>query len=168
VVSHDRHFLDRLVTRVIELDKGTMKDWPGTLSEFLDRKAELAAKSEEAATVEAPTGSSTQKSKETKRAEAEIRNRYSALTRRLKEKCSQCEGEITRLEARQSEIEGMLADEKFYSDGARAGAVVSEYNSIRERLPHVYEDWQEAERELVALEDNKNQELMNITGSKVA
>ena len=38
VVSHDRYFLDRLVNRVLEIDGGTLRDWPGNLSEYLARK----------------------------------------------------------------------------------------------------------------------------------
>jgi len=43
-VSHDRAFLRRLATRIIELDRGTLSSWPGTYDDYLRRKAdELAA-----------------------------------------------------------------------------------------------------------------------------
>src|SRR5439155_7695790 len=36
VVSHDREFLDRTVTRIVELEEGTrrLREWPGGWSEF--------------------------------------------------------------------------------------------------------------------------------------
>ena len=43
-VSHDRAFLRRLATRIIELDRGTLNSWPGGYDDYLRRKAdELAA-----------------------------------------------------------------------------------------------------------------------------
>ncbi len=39
-VSHDRAFLSRLATRVVELDRGTIHDWNCDYSTFLKRRAE--------------------------------------------------------------------------------------------------------------------------------
>jgi ATP-binding cassette subfamily F protein uup len=38
-VTHDRAFLRRLATRIIELDRGTLTSWPGSYDTFLDKKA---------------------------------------------------------------------------------------------------------------------------------
>jgi ATP-binding cassette subfamily F protein uup len=44
VVTHDRRFLDRVATRIVELDRGTLASYPGRYAEFQARKnAELAA-----------------------------------------------------------------------------------------------------------------------------
>jgi ATP-binding cassette subfamily F protein uup len=40
-VTHDRMFLRRLATRIIELDRGRITDWPGDYDNFLRRKEEL-------------------------------------------------------------------------------------------------------------------------------
>ncbi len=37
-VTHDRAFLRRLATRIIELDRGTLRSWPGTYDDYLRRK----------------------------------------------------------------------------------------------------------------------------------
>ncbi len=39
-VTHDRAFLRRLATRIIELDRGILRSWPGTYDEYLVRKEE--------------------------------------------------------------------------------------------------------------------------------
>jgi ATP-binding cassette subfamily F protein uup len=39
-VTHDRMFLRRLATRIIELDRGQLTDWPGDYDNFLRRKEE--------------------------------------------------------------------------------------------------------------------------------
>ena len=39
-VTHDRAFLDRLATRVVELDRGRLTSWPGDYATFLRKKEE--------------------------------------------------------------------------------------------------------------------------------
>ncbi|MEJ2622583.1 MAG: ATP-binding cassette domain-containing protein, partial [Candidatus Thiodiazotropha sp.] len=40
-VTHDRSFLRRLATRILELDRGELTDWPGDYDNFLRRKEEM-------------------------------------------------------------------------------------------------------------------------------
>ena len=42
-VTHDRAFLQRLVTRIIELDRGRLTSWPGDYATYLSRKQDLLA-----------------------------------------------------------------------------------------------------------------------------
>ncbi len=39
LITHDRRFLDRVVTRIIELDRGRLNAYPGNFSEYQTRKA---------------------------------------------------------------------------------------------------------------------------------
>ncbi len=39
-ITHDRAFLRRLATRILELDRGKITDWPGDYDNYLRRKAE--------------------------------------------------------------------------------------------------------------------------------
>jgi len=39
MVTHDRYFLDRVVTKTIELDKGNLYEYTGNYSDFLEQKA---------------------------------------------------------------------------------------------------------------------------------
>jgi ATP-binding cassette subfamily F protein uup len=44
VITHDRAFLDRVATRIVELDRGLLRSYPGTFAAYEARKAdELAA-----------------------------------------------------------------------------------------------------------------------------
>src|SRR5258705_2713638 len=42
-VTHDRAFLQRLATRIIELDRGQLTSWPGNYATYLKRKDEAFA-----------------------------------------------------------------------------------------------------------------------------
>lgn len=47
VVTHDRRFLDHIATRIIELDRGTLRSYPGSFSVYSEKKAqELAVEAE--------------------------------------------------------------------------------------------------------------------------
>ncbi len=49
-VTHDRAFLERLATRILELDRGRLTDWPGDYRNYLRRKEEREkAEAQEAA-----------------------------------------------------------------------------------------------------------------------
>ncbi len=39
-VTHDRRFLERLATRIVELDRGRVTDWPGDYANYLRRREE--------------------------------------------------------------------------------------------------------------------------------
>jgi ATP-binding cassette subfamily F protein uup len=45
-VTHDRSLLQRLATRIIELDRGKLTSWPGDYANFLRRKEEMLAAEE--------------------------------------------------------------------------------------------------------------------------
>ncbi|MES9963296.1 MAG: ATP-binding cassette domain-containing protein [Candidatus Sedimenticola sp. 20ELBAFRAG] len=47
-VTHDRMFLRKLATRIIELDRGELTDWPGDYENFLRRKDEMLNAEEKA------------------------------------------------------------------------------------------------------------------------
>src|SRR6185437_15088991 len=42
-VTHDRRFLDRVATRIVELDRGRLGSFPGNFAAYEDRKAEMLA-----------------------------------------------------------------------------------------------------------------------------
>src|SRR5262245_10840633 len=44
LVTHDRYFLDRVVSRIVEVDRGKLYSYPGNYSRFLELKAERAEK----------------------------------------------------------------------------------------------------------------------------
>ena len=40
-ITHDRAFLQRLATRIVEIDRGNLTSWPGDYDNFLNRKEKL-------------------------------------------------------------------------------------------------------------------------------
>ena len=47
VITHDRRFLDNIATRIVELDRGILRSYPGSFSKYSEKKAqELAVEAE--------------------------------------------------------------------------------------------------------------------------
>ena len=53
-VSHDRYFVDRLATKIVEVGHGTIEIYPGTYEQFLWSKADRARKASEALVAKSP------------------------------------------------------------------------------------------------------------------
>jgi len=47
VVSHDRYFLDRVVERIVELEEGTLAEYPGDYTYYRQEKARREAQKSE-------------------------------------------------------------------------------------------------------------------------
>ena len=41
VITHDRVFLDRVATRIVELDRGVLSSFPGSYADYQRKKAEM-------------------------------------------------------------------------------------------------------------------------------
>src|SRR5690606_31019406 len=42
-ISHDRHFINHLATRILELDRGKVRSFPGNYAQYLEEKQHLLA-----------------------------------------------------------------------------------------------------------------------------
>ncbi|MCB0296627.1 MAG: ABC transporter, partial [Calditrichaeota bacterium] len=147
---HDRYFLDKLVTRVIEIKDGHLKEFEGNYTDYLARREALsaAAPAPAATTVTETDNASTPrkvKTKEQKRQEAEARQAVSKQRNQLKKEIETCEGRISELESRKGEIEAKMADPATYQDGERAAALQREYAEVKSALESTFARWEEAQ-----------------------
>jgi ATP-binding cassette subfamily F protein 3 len=155
LVSHDRYFLDKLVHRVIELQRGgRFEEYAGNYSYYLEKR-EQAPPPEALREFQPESRPKTRlfpgrKSKEQKRREAEARQRISKDRNRLESEILWLEKEIDRLEKRKKEIEGHFCRPDAYHDREYAVALQKELGEANRRLHGFYEDW---ERKKIALEE---------------
>jgi ATP-binding cassette subfamily F protein 3 len=168
VVSHDRYFLDRLIERVLEIDAGQLRDWPGNLSEYLSRKhlfddSREQQRGESERIPFATRAVSAPKTKDQKRAEAEIRNRFSQDIRKAQLEAESLQRKIDGRESRKAQLEAMLADERVYHDGDKSKDILAEYQKIRSELPELFSQWEKAALKAEELERERDQ-LVNSLG----
>jgi ATP-binding cassette subfamily F protein 3 len=156
-VSHDRHFMDGLATKVVEVEDGNLKTYLGNYSDYLWRKdreteestsggggaREAASDRPGAATARAARGGP--KSKERKRREAAARQRTSGAKRARREERQAVISEIAEQEKRLEDIEIALSDPTVYKDGERVRTLVNEQRDRTARVERLYERWAELE-----------------------
>ncbi len=163
VVSHDRDFLDGLVTKVIEMQDGRLILYPGSFEEFLVRKEREAGGQEkwpksEGQDQRTKTGeSSVQPPQEilgaiqhAKRGKTLYARRKADRAERSKRerRMAETERRITELEEQQREIEALMADRSVYSTPQRAKEVAAEYETLKGELEEHYANWSELAEEL--------------------
>ena len=148
-VSHDRSFMDRIATKVLEVDAGMLRMYHGNYSDYLWTKERAPADEagETRPRAEAPSGAARRgpKTKDQKRREARERQRSASARRRTRERRRSVFGEIAQSEERLEEIEIALADPSIYKDGERVKLLVGEQRALRERIEELYERWAELE-----------------------
>jgi ATP-binding cassette subfamily F protein 3 len=157
-VSHDRYFVDRLATKIIEVGRGTIEVYPGTYEQFLwsrtAREAVRAPAGREPAAAavpasrpssrtpaEAPSRSGPDARQERKKAEAEQarqRRAASARDRRIKD----LEGRIAEREQRIRDLEARMAQPGFYDDRAAATAVATEHQALMWEVGDLMHQWE--------------------------
>ncbi len=145
IVSHDRSFLDSMVTRILELREGSITDYPGNYSEFIARRAgqpvaPVALQTGTVAEGSAPDGLS---KKELRRLEAERRSQTQARRRAVQKEISFLEGEVAALETEKSTLENSLCDPAFLADSSRIGPAMVAHKRVSETLKQRMAVWEE-------------------------
>jgi len=149
IVSHDRDFLDPLVTKVIEFRHGRIRTYLGNLTDYaLAKQRELSGKMQ-ADLDEKKRG--TLSEKERRRVEAEERQRRYQRTKPLQQRIERIEKTIEENEKRKVEIEQHMADPGFYKNGEHAREIASEYKEVQKQLSGNYFQWNALVKELEAL-----------------
>lgn len=151
IVSHDRHFLDDLVDRVLEIRDGQLFDYPGNYSWFLEKRQE-ALKGQEVKTVktselQAVENSSkegqTYRSREQKRLEAEERDRRARAKKVYKKELDPLEARIALSEKRREEIDAALCLSEVLSDSAQVQELMKERKELERMLNEDFSRWEE-------------------------
>ena len=147
VVSHDREFLDGLVSKVYEFGGGVVKEHLGGIYDFLQRKnieslndlqkPSLSTSSTMVSSVEEKTGASNRLSYEQQKEQQK-------KVRRLEKAVEQCEARIGELEAAVKMLEDQLAT----PEGAADVSIYERHGALKKQLDEAVNAWEEASLEL--------------------
>ena len=156
-VSHDRYFINRTASRILELEDGKLTGYPGNYDYYLEKKAQLAdGQLSSGAEIAAGRGSAAgfaqavgirngasspasesalkQDWKSQKEAQAAQRKKENALKR--------CEERIAVLEERSAQIDAEMALPEVCTDVAKLQALSKEKAEIEEELLVKMEEWE--------------------------
>ena len=163
VVSHDRDFLDPLVTKVVEFRSGSIRTYLGSVSEYLasrHREATAAASSAAAQQPQALTAAVSDRDR--KRREAEIRQERYKKVGPLQKKLAVVEKAIAALEAEKAVLEETMADVDLYKGPEKIREVNAAYKSVGDKLQDRYHEWGKVSEELERLMAHYDAEMARI------
>ena len=143
VISHDRYFINRIATSIAEVGGGGAVLFTGDYDTYLERHATPGPGGSGTPAVDDAEAGSRDQKRDTKRAEAEERNRLYRERKAREEKLRPVEDEIHRLEARDKEIVALQADPEVYRDPQAAKALGRERTELASRLATLYAQWDE-------------------------
>ena len=169
-VSHDRYFVDKLATKIVEIGGGGALIYPGTYEEFLwSRKQREAAATAEApkavprpqpsrSPTATPVGSSNGKGaavgsvkplqsyEDRKRQEAEARRERKAIEARRR-RIEDLESRIADREQAIKDIEASMSAPGFYDDHEAAKPVIDRHQALMWEVGDLMSQWEELQHQ---------------------
>ncbi len=154
-VSHDRHFVSELATRIVEITPQGVRDMPGTYAEYLQQQGDdhldadnvvLKAKTErnkDTAQSNAPKGLSWEEQKKRK-------NRLASLPKKRDKIVTDLEA----AELRKKAIQQLYAEPTFYTDtkNSEIERLDKESKDVNARIDTLTAEWEAIETELAQLQ----------------
>lgn len=142
-VSHDRYFIDKLATRVFEIEDGEVRIFPGNYEDYLWRKSGKpidlpAGLSALASSAPAPQEAAPEKS---------AKRVNPMKVQKLKERCVAVESAISAHEAEISRLENELADFRSTAETLRVTQLLEEKRASLEAL---MQEWEQLSAEIEA------------------
>lgn len=145
-VSHDRYFINKTASRILELDHKALTTYLGNYDYYLEKKAEqpemqLSSGRTVSGSVQSiaktPDASDSQSKQDWK-----SKKEQQAAQRKKENAIQKCEAEITDLEARNTEIEQQMALPEICTDVAKLQTLSQEKESNDSALSALYEKWE--------------------------
>lgn len=148
LVSHDRYFLDNVANKIWFIENQEIKEYPGTYAEYEPwyAKRKLQLKEQPVSVVEKP-----KQVKETSPEKQQSEDKARQI-KKLNQDLARMEEEIAALEKVVKEMEAQLADDKLYSDAAKATQVTEAYQLKKLELKEVQAKWENLAEQILELE----------------
>ena len=152
VVSHDREFLDGLVTKVYEFGGGLVKEHIGGIYDFLQKKN--MSNLNELQLSQSPSAGATKKADEPQPVSAsklsyEAQKELSKKIRKIEKQVADCEARIGKLEQEVSALEEKMAT----PEGASDMKLYEQHQKLKQQISEAEEEWETASLELEEMQN---------------
>ncbi|MCD8152242.1 MAG: ABC-F family ATP-binding cassette domain-containing protein [Clostridiales bacterium] len=139
-VSHDRYFINRTATRILNLTNRCLLNYIGNYDYYMEKREAMEAaylSGDSEVTEQGGTDDSAGK------ADWKARKEEQARQRKLRNRIAETEEEITDLEERLAQIEAEYAKPEVATNSARLGELHRESTELTDRLEELYKKWEE-------------------------
>ncbi|WP_352396768.1 ABC transporter ATP-binding protein [Aminobacterium colombiense] len=160
IVSHDRYFLDKLVSRVIEIREGKILEYPGNYSYSIQKRAERLETEKLSLTEESSRENATPSKndeKERRRQEAEVRNLLYREKQKIMKDLTPLETIIEELEEEKLQIETSLCDPSFLENTLEVQKIMMRHNEIMGLLVTYMKEWEMLMEQIETVEEKVKQ-----------
>ncbi len=149
-VSHDRYFINRTASRILDLDQQTLTEYHGNYEYYLEKKNENASGTFSSASAgasfapnfsNANAGSAEKTDSESKQ-DWKNRKEQQAAIRKRENEIKKCETAIESLENRNAEIDLEMTEPSVCTDVAKLQELVREKERNEAELTELYEKWE--------------------------
>ncbi len=161
IVSHNRAFLDSIVTKTLEFRPDEDPQlYHGNVTYYLDKKAEERdiaknGKSSKQAPAKGTGGATKPKMsrKDQRKRAAEIRQKRAKVVKPLQDELATVEVKIADAEARQTTLTAHMAQPDVASDGAKMSAASESFAKASKQVQQYLSKWEELSAEIERLEE---------------
>lgn len=150
VVSHDREFLDGLVTKVYEFGGGVVKEHIGGIYDFLQKKKMESLQELQLTQSSAPVAKEEPVPVSENKLSYEAQKELNRKARKLEKQVAACETHIGELEAQVTEIENRMAT----PEGAADRSLYEQYQALKKEIAAAEEEWESMLMELEELQQS--------------
>jgi len=154
-VSHNQSFINRLATKIWDIHRGSVVEYPGNLYEYYDYLAREEAPpsgSEEEPPARAkeagPLENTRQGKKEIRRERAERRRMINERLNPIQEELARLETRIDEMEKRKGELEKSLADPEVFKEKEKSLPLLKEYTELKNKIEELLGRWEYKHKEL--------------------
>jgi ATP-binding cassette subfamily F protein 3 len=138
-VSHDRYFINRTATRILDLTNQTVVNYIGNYDYYLEKK-DLMTSLYAASPI--TTTDAKEETSETK-LDWKTQKEEQARLRKRQNELKKTEDEIHKLETRDGEIDELLVKEEIFTDVPKLMELNQEKDAIQKQLEALYQQWEE-------------------------
>lgn len=138
-VSHDRYFINKTATRILDLTSQTLVNYIGNYDYYLEKKDIMTG------LLTPPVQSTPVKGEEVSgiKLDWKAQKEEQAKIRKRQNELKKTEDEIHKLETRDGEIDELLVKEEIFTDVPKLMELNQEKETISKRLEQLYELWAE-------------------------
>lgn len=152
-VSHDRYFINKTATRILDLTNQTLINYIGNYDYYLEKKEVQESVAftqnnvnqvgkQDAAALNSSKSSSANSNVSDSKMDWKQQKEEQARQRKLQNQIKKCEDEITKLEERNSEIDELLAQADIYTNVTKLVKLNNEKQENETRLEELMEEWE--------------------------
>lgn len=147
-VSHDRYFINRTASRILELENGSFTGYLGNYDYYLEKKAENTLSVPETDGASPPAAGGSREGNPSSSAASSLKQDWQsqkealAAQRKKENALKRCESEIERLEKRSMEIDEEMTRPDVCTNVAKLQELAREKEQIEENLLLQMEEWE--------------------------